>query len=276
MKGFLLTYRVLNIKQWTKNLLIFIPLIFAESYQSISSKPLLLIAVFSFCLLTSAIYLLNDIIDLEDDKNHITKRNRPLASGEISKKQSIICLIILLVFGCVGLTFYSSIALFLGLAYVINNLIYSFWLKKIPFLDLILLLIGYSIRLLLGGVISHAPLTTWLFTIILVVATYLIAYKRKSDVLLNKSNPRTKFYKKINTSFVIKVLTIVIISLYACYIIFEFFLKKNSILSLFTIPLAATGLYLYYKSMTRNPHQDPLDVLLKNKLFFICVLNLNI
>ena len=143
---------LIRLSQWSKNLLIFIPIIAAKKYEIIYLQNGLLGFVI-FCFLASSIYIFNDIIDFNKDKKHPTKKNRPIASGEISKNRAIILGIIFLSFSI--LLGYDYNLLSIIFCYILLNILYSFFLKKFKFLDTFALSFFYIIRIVFGGKILN-------------------------------------------------------------------------------------------------------------------------
>lgn len=182
------TLRLIRIKQWLKNGLIFFPLIFGKKLTDFPSLIICLVGFANFCLLSSIVYIINDINDIESDRKHPVKRNRPLASGEISVKTALciaflffICTIITSVYlvGAHSKNSYAS-AIF-RLIYLLINLGYSFGLKNIPILDVCLLALGFLIRVLYGGVLVEVEVSNWLYLTVLTFAFYLGFGKRRNE-----------------------------------------------------------------------------------------------
>jgi 4-hydroxybenzoate polyprenyltransferase len=256
-----------NVKQWVKNLLIFVPSTFAVVVFTNLLIHDLVIAFLSFSIIASAIYLFNDIIDKKEDALHPTKKNRPIASNQISIKNAIILLVFLVLTGSIGMLYLSVEVFLYASIYIIINLLYSLFLKRIPLLDLLSLLSGYIIRLFIGGAIANVPLTSWLFVLILLIATYLILFKRYSDVLLSKNDDKTRFYEKLPTKYILTSLGVLILITYVSYILLVYQDSNYFILALLSIPITGFAQYRYHRSMISNPHQEPLSVLHKDFLF---------
>ncbi len=153
-----------RVRQWPKNLLLFVPLITANLFADLYSVLSLTIAFFSFSLLSSFVYVLNDLLDLENDRSHPSKRNRPFASGALSIRAGFILL---------PLLFISSLALslILGdvfasclLVYLIITTVYSFKLKQFPMLDCMVLSFLYTFRMITGIMVLNVPMSLWLIT----------------------------------------------------------------------------------------------------------------
>ena len=144
--------KLIRVKHYIKNLLIFLPIIFSQRITDITALTKTLITFILFCISASIIYVVNDIKDIDKDRNHPKKKNRPLASGEISIKQAIKVIIILSIILICGMIIsfrsnaYVTVVILL---YIIMNMLYSMKLKNIPILDITILATGFLIRVVL-------------------------------------------------------------------------------------------------------------------------------
>lgn len=144
--------KLIRVKHYIKNLLIFLPIIFSQRITDITALTKTLITFILFCISTSIIYVVNDIKDIDKDRNHPKKKNRPLASGKISIKQAIKVIIILsIILICSMVIFFRNNAYVMAiiLVYIIMNMLYSMKLKNIPILDITILATGFLIRVVL-------------------------------------------------------------------------------------------------------------------------------
>ena len=144
--------KLIRVKHYIKNSLIFLPIIFSQRITDITALTKTLITFILFCISASIIYVVNDIKDIDKDRNHPKKKNRPLASGEISIKQAIKVIIILSIILICGMIIsfrsnaYVTVVILL---YIIMNMLYSMKLKNIPILDITILATGFLIRVVL-------------------------------------------------------------------------------------------------------------------------------
>lgn len=177
-------FKLIRPHQYIKNFFIFAPLFFAA--KLVDSHLLLstVIAFVAFSLAASAVYVFNDYIDIEDDRRHPKKKDRPLASGAISKSQAIIIMSVLSLSG-LGLMFsISTEATAIALAYVVMNIAYSLHLKHIAILDVTIIAIGFVLRLFIGSVATGISLTSWIVVMSFLLALFLALAKRRDDVLI--------------------------------------------------------------------------------------------
>jgi 4-hydroxybenzoate polyprenyltransferase len=170
--------------QYIKNLFIFLPLFFAMKITNTELLFNAFIAFISFSLTASAIYALNDYHDIEEDKHHPKKKNRPLASGAISKSQAIIIMSILFVSGFTLMALLSLKAVGILTAYVIMNIAYSYHLKHIAIIDITIIAVGFVLRLFIGSVVTNIPLSMWIVIMTFLLALFMALAKRRDDVLI--------------------------------------------------------------------------------------------
>ena len=170
--------------QYIKNLFIFLPLFFAMKITNIALLANASIAFIAFSLTASAIYTLNDYRDIEEDRKHPQKRNRPLASGKISKPQAIIIMTVLGIVGFIPMYLLLSQAAAILLAYVVMNIAYSFYLKHIAIIDITIIAIGFVLRLFIGSAVTGIALSMWIVVITFLLALFMALAKRRDDVLI--------------------------------------------------------------------------------------------
>lgn len=180
--------KLLRPKDWAKNLFLFIPIFFSGELFHWDIYPKLVLGFIAFCCAASSIYIINDYRDIEDDKKHPVKSKRPLASGEVSKTLAIVICILLIVCGFVIAYFIREKFLFVLSIYFIINLAYSFGLKNIAILDIIILAIGFVLRIKGGAVIAVIGISEWLNIMVFLLALFMAIGKRRDDVLLKLSS----------------------------------------------------------------------------------------
>ncbi len=170
--------------QYIKNLFIFLPLFFALKITDTSLLLNAIIAFIAFSLTASTIYTLNDYHDIEEDREHPKKKNRPLASGAISKPQAIVIMVVLGFSGFALMATHSLSALAILAAYVIMNIAYSFYLKHIAILDVVIIAIGFVLRLFIGSAVTGIQLSMWIVIMTFLLALFMALAKRRDDVLI--------------------------------------------------------------------------------------------
>lgn len=224
--GKLLAYvQLLRPKEWAKNLFLFIPVFFSGALFNWAIYPPLLFGILSFSLVASSIYILNDYRDVEDDRKHPEKCKRPLASGAVGRGVAIAISVLLALAGfAIALSIREKFLFVLGIYYVLN-LGYSFGLKTIPILDVIIVAIGFVLRTKCGSVIARIGMTEWLNIMVFLLALFMAIGKRRDDVLLKlqSGTDMRKAVKGYNLDFLN-----VMVALVCAVIIVAYFLYTMS------------------------------------------------
>lgn len=155
--------RAMRLHQWAKNILLFLPLLLSHTFTQEQKVQQALIAFGAFSLTASSIYLLNDIFDIQSDRHHPEKRERPFAKGAYSIPTGLLLSFLIFVGGFVLGTLVSSSFSLCLLGYVIATTIYTLWLKRLPIIDVILIGFFYTYRIFAGAIATQTPVTDWLF-----------------------------------------------------------------------------------------------------------------
>ena len=238
--------KLIRPKQWYKNLLVFLPIIFVGKIFDMNLLLLTILGFVSLCLISSANYIINDIIDLKKDRPHPEKKNRPLASGQIKIWQAVVlfaCFTAASVYVALGLPrlfLYSVIALF-----ALTQL-YSIWLKKEMFADIIVIGVNFVIRAISGAFIINVTVSPWLIVGVFFFAMFLAAGKRHAELLFlgeraTVHRATLKQYTKELTSALMVLTTALLIIAYSLYSFFSE--HKNLFL---TLPFAIYAIFRYF------------------------------
>lgn len=176
--------RLLRPMQWLKNFFIFAPLIFSkhlfdEAYLFSAGQAFLV-----FALLSSTVYILNDIADREMDRLHPTKRNRPIASGAISIPRAISIAVVLLVIILVLIARMNPKFIFIAAVYFALNIGYSFFLKHIILVDVFIVAAGFMLRVLAGAYAINVQVSEWLVLCTLFISLFLSISKRRAELMM--------------------------------------------------------------------------------------------
>lgn len=173
----------MRVKSWLKNLFVLTPIVFSlELFEADRFIRALLLTV-SFCLISSAVYVFNDIKDIEKDRKHSVKKNRPLAAGLISVTCAWIMIAVLTAAGLL-LSFYVNLhSLCFILAYILVNILYSGWLKKQAVIDCFCIAAGFVLRVLAGGTVVEGGVSDWMFLTVISVSLFMAFGKRRGELL---------------------------------------------------------------------------------------------
>lgn len=260
MKDFI---KLIRVKHWIKNILVFIPLI---SSHSLTIKNIILttLAFFAFSFISSSIYIINDIKDKEKDKLHKRKKNRPIASGRIAVSKAVIYSVLLfLVSFTLNMMINPSIlntSTFILLLYFIINLSYSLGLKNVAILDVVLLASGFILRVYYGANVINVEVSNWLFLTILNASLYIGLGKRKKEILI-KENVR-EVLKKYNENFLNNFMNITLTLIMVFYSLWVTE-QPNKFLFL-SIPLLMIVFMQYSLYIEISDEGDPVTVLFNN------------
>ncbi|WP_397386860.1 decaprenyl-phosphate phosphoribosyltransferase [Paenibacillus sp. BIC5C1] len=266
--------KLLRPKQWTKNLLLFAALLF--SFEEIRTETILstLLGFILFSLVAGCVYILNDYVDRDRDRQHPVKMFRPLASGQVNPAQALLFGILLLILS-VGTAFVMN-PLFgvLCIVYFLLNVSYSFVLKHLVILDMMTIAAGFVLRAIAGGVLIHVPFTPWFLICTMLLSLFLAIGKRRNELTLLEGN--TGSHRKVLDNYSITLLdqfnTIVTTATIISYSLFTF-TSDRSIHLMWTIPLVIYGMFRYlYLIHMKNQGGSPDRVLFEDKPILITVI----
>lgn len=265
---------LLRIKHYIKNFLIFIPLFFSKNLFNLDKLLVSFIGFIAFSLTTSIIYIINDIRDLEQDRNHPIKKNRPIASGKVSIKNSIIVVFILSVIVFALLIYEFSvlnncyIISELLLLYLILNIVYSFGLKNIPIIDVVILASGFVIRILFGGYLVDVEISGWLYLTIFTISFYLGLGKRRGEFVKHENKETRDVIKYYNKDFFDKNMNMCLTLAICFYALWAKSYNNNFIL--WTVPIIMIMAMKYSLNLERQESEgNPMDILIKDKMIII-------
>ena len=196
----MIIFDLLRIKQWIKNLLVFFPSIAAGTFVNLVVFNDLITLFFGFSFIVSSTYIYNDILDFDSDRNHPTKKNRPLASNSVTLKFSYITSFICFTLGVLIISNLDSQIYYLIFLYVLSTVFYSNYGKYIKFLDLSLISIFFILRIILGSFVSGDRLTSY-FLIFIFFMSFGIVTGKKISIKSNKIIENTKVKTFLNLKY---------------------------------------------------------------------------
>ena len=174
--------RMLRPAHWIKNFFVFAALVFARRLADPAAWAAAAAAFVGFCLLSSAIYVINDLADVDEDRAHPSKRARPIAAGRVARGPALIVAAICLVLGAGACAWVNTALLVVGLILVALNLLYTFGLKRMILVDVMCIALGFVIRAFAGGVAVGVPLSLWLLVCTFTLCLFLGFGKRRAEV----------------------------------------------------------------------------------------------
>jgi 4-hydroxybenzoate polyprenyltransferase len=251
-KQFRLILKTMRPRQWPKNVFLLAGLVFDGQLTNPSALSITFVGLALFCLVSSLVYIINDLTDIETDRLHPTKQKRPLASGQLSKKTAVITAVILFI-----LIFPISFILDIYFGIIISSyfllmLAYSLWLKRIPIIDVMVIAAGFVLRVAAGVVIiTTNQFSPWLFVATTFLALFIAIGKRRSeiDTLESVADAHRQVLKGYSLDMLDQMLTIILATTMMTYCLYTFAspITPGNHVMMLTIPFVIYGLlrYLY-------------------------------
>lgn len=276
-KDILLLVQLLRIEDWIKNLLIFVPLIFTNQLFIIEELFIIIVSFFVFSLASSSVYLFNDIIDFKVDKlSNLKMQTKPIAREEVSISSAKKILLLLLFLTFLSLLIFVPVILFPVTLYLCLNIFYSAYLKRIIFIELLIISSFYVLRAYVGGVAISKEISIFLILMIFFTSLFVITIKRKKE-FINKLFDIRKVLKKYTLNIFSYLITLSFSGIFVTYLIYLINKEQNIFLNL---PLVSTILLRYYLINKKdNKIISPSIIVLKDLLLILLVfiwLTLNI
>ena len=273
--------KLIRMKHWLKNCLVFLPLFFSGKFFTIKLLLETTIGFFVFSFISSFVYINNDINDIDKDKRHPIKKHRPLASGSVSIKTARLIEIVLLIVS-IGMmlllwkVYRKNVFVFIiPFLYLILNILYSKGLKNIPIIDVVILVSGFVFRVMYGGVVSAIEVSKYLYLMVIFGSFYLGFGKRRNEIIKNGNSSRKvlKFYNKefLDKNMYVCVSLAIISDALWC-------VDSNTIMRIgndyvfWTIPLVMVIFQLYSLDIEGNSHGDPIEIILNNKKLLMTII----
>ena len=274
--------KLMRVHHYIKNGLVFAALACSGQLFNLEKLASCIAAFVAFCMVSSVVYIVNDIRDQEKDRKHPTKRNRPIAAGTVSVKSAGGLAIVLLSIAiiCNALTFNVTSTLLLVL-YLVLNLAYSFGLKNVPIVDISILVAGFLIRILYGALVTEITISNWLYLTVLALSFYFALGKRRNE-LKNIGDGETRQVLKIYPiSFLDKNMSMCLTLANVFYALWSMDEKTQSFYNndylIFTVPIVLLITMKYSMNIEGESDGDPVEVLLHDKILLaLCALYLAI
>jgi 4-hydroxybenzoate polyprenyltransferase len=261
----------MRVHQWIKNIFVLIPLVFDRQLFSIEPLSRTIIGFFLFCFVSSSVYLINDIMDVEADRKHPKKKSRPIASGSLPIPIAIITAIILVSISVIGGFFLSRSFLLILTIYFLINLAYSLKLKHIPLLDVLIIATGFVLRVAAGvSIIQVERFSPWLYVVTTVLALFFGLGKRRGELatIQQNNNEQRKVLDGYTIPLLDQLITIISATTLISYSLYTFSapnLPDNHVMML-TIPFAIYGIFRYlYLIQVKNEGGAPDELVLSDR-----------
>lgn len=265
----------LRIKHWIKNFFVFAPFLVGPKFGFNEYLIYSVEGVLLFCLMSSAVYLFNDIVDIKHDREHPKKSLRPIASRHISVRAAGTASVVLAISSIAAAFYLDYRFALLLIAYAANNILYSFYLKKKTVLDVMSIAIGFVIRVYAGGFIIGIEITKWLVACVFTLSLFLGFGKRRLEFEVIKENAVK--VREVMESYTIQKLNILLgisasitIVTYMLYTMApETKVVQGTDKLIFTTPFVVYGIYRYLLKVQEGRHSGPVELMLKDRGFLL-------
>jgi 4-hydroxybenzoate polyprenyltransferase len=265
-------------KQWTKNAFVLAAVVFDRQLTNPAALFSALIAFGLFCLLSSVVYIINDIADVNEDRQHPVKRNRPIASGALPIPVAIGAAVLLIIFTIPATYILSPTLAAISVTYLVINIAYSRWLKHVPLIDVLIIAAGFVLRVAAGvSVINVERFSPWLYVVTTLFALYIGFGKRRAELSLSPvgDNQTRRVLDGYTIPFLDQLIVIVSATTILTYSLYTFSapnLPANHAMML-TIPFVLYGIFRYlYLIQVQQEGGAPEELLLSDRPLQITIL----
>jgi 4-hydroxybenzoate polyprenyltransferase len=260
-------------KQWTKNGFVLAGLVFSGEALETSSLAAALLAFAAFCALSGAVYAANDVLDVEEDRKHPTKRNRPVASGLISSRAAIIYAALLAVSGLALAFFVAPGVGVAGLAYLVLQAVYTPILKHQPILDVMSISAGFVLRALAGAAAVAVAISPWLIVCTGLLTLFLGFSKRRHElaILGDIASAHRKNLREYSVELLDEMMNIMVSATIIAYTMYTFFAHQDRWM-MASIPFVVYGVFRYMLLVHRDGGGNPDTLLLRDRPLQITLL----
>ncbi len=273
-------FQLLRVPQWIKNLFVFIPLLFSLHLFEGEYFLLTFKAFIIFCLASSFIYIVNDIIDIKADSAHPQKKFRPLPSGKISIKSAWLTAVLIFVL-LILLSLISPLGFIYFLAAFISlNILYSMYFKHIVILDIFSIAAGFSIRVLAGAAIIDVPVSSWLILTTMFISLFLGVMKRHSEleqITELEKTPTRKVLAEYSLTFTNQIATVAAAGVIICYALYTVSQRTVSVFGtenlIYTTPFVVFGIFRFmYLEYLNQKGENTTQIMLTDVPMIVTVL----
>jgi len=272
---FLSLVRLIRPHQYVKNLFIFAPLFFSGALLDLNIAIQGGYVFISFSLLASSVYIFNDIMDVDQDRAHPSKKNRPIASGQVSVLLSVCVMLVFLLLAFLLAFFISANLLYIATLYILINILYSFKLKHYPIIDVSIIALGFVLRVFAGSTLLESSPSIWIVLMTYLLALFLAFAKRRDDVLLSNNGLHVrKSIDGYNLDFVNAAMIIVASVTIVSYILYTISdsvqIRLDSDYLYLTVFFVITGILRYLQiTFVENNSGSPTKVVLRDRFLKI-------
>lgn len=268
--------RLLRPHQWVKNVFVVAALFFTPGLLVLESVERVAIAFLLFSATASAVYILNDTMDRDADRLHPVKKNRPIASGDVPLSLAITLMLVLAGGALVEAALFSPQFAAILAVYAAMNVAYSLGLKSVSILDIMIVAMGFVLRVVAGAAVLGIEASVWIVTCTGLLALFIAIAKRRDDVIKTLDNSHRKSLKGYNIAFLDAALTATITATFVCYAMYvadeRVMVRMGSQHLYYTLPFVLAGLLRYLQvTVVEKRSGSPTQIAVSDP-FMICVL----
>lgn len=271
LKGY---FQLLRPRHWIKNLFLFAALMFSRNIDKLPYIMAALHAFLCFCITSSAVYIFNDICDMEKDRKHPRKRKRPLASGIVSRREAIMLMAAILPVAIAFSFMLNTSFGFIIMIYLLNNLLYTLYLKNLVILDVMSIAAGFILRVAGGAIAIGVLISPWLILCTFLLALFLGFSKRRNElqILQDDAQNYRRILEHYSMEFIDNMLSIVTASILISYSLYTFFAGEDKY-SMVTILFVLYGIFRYqYIIFNKKQGESPEEIVLNDKPLLIDII----
>lgn len=272
--------KLMRVHHYIKNFLVFAALACSGQFFQWEKLSAGILGFIAFCMVSSVVYIINDIRDVEKDRAHPTKCKRPIAAGTVSVKNAyILAAVLVLIAGVCNFFVFRWESTALLVLYLVLNLGYSFGLKNIPIVDITILVAGFLIRIMYGALVTWIVISNWLYLTVIAVSFYFALGKRRNELKQLGSGQTRQVLKKYPEAFLDKSMGMCLTLANVFYALWS--MDENTVslydsnYLVFTVPIVLLITMKYSLNVEGESDGDPVEVLLHDKvLLVLCVVYL--
>ena len=270
--------KLMRVHHYVKNLLVFVTLACGGQLLNIEKLCKVALGFIAFCMVSSVIYIINDIWDVERDRNHPHKKSRPLAAGTVSVKEAWILALCAFLIACIcNFLIFDITSTLILVGYLLLNFAYSFGLKNIPILDITIIVVGFLMRILYGAVIADISISNWLYLVVLSVSFYFALGKRRNEIKKLDGMETRTVLKQYPVAFLDKSMGMCLTLANVFYALWSMDAQTVSLYHgryvILSVPIVLLITMKYSLTIEGDSDGDPVEVLLHDKtLLILCVL----
>ena len=263
-------FQLLRVSDWSKSIFVFLGVIYTNTSGYWGRA---FFAALAFCLTASAVYIYNDLQDMDEDKAHPQKSHRPLASGEVSIVFALITLFIVLSAGLIlGFAISAKLAMILS-TYLLINFFYNQWIRRLPVLDVLCIACGFMLRVLAGTLGIGLPMAWWLLITATLLSLFIALCKRRLEMQLGLKRSNRAVLRKYNTYVLDILIAVTASSCFIAYLFYTLTMRAGSYYFILTLPFCALGLWRFtYLTTKRSNNDDPMTVFIHDKVSLLNLL----